>query len=182
MSGSPHKGFEDYMLEGPIAALDAIEKATGERQVNVTGYCLGGISALRRGTAWLQAKGDDRIKSATYLTTMVDFCDTGEVSLFIDRGRYRCNLEERINERGFLDGKMVDVTFRTLRANDLVWSFFVNSYLLGREPQAFRHSLLERRLHEHAGRHPYLSSCATCTWRTVYASRAVSPSPVSPSM
>jgi len=130
-----HKGFEDYMLEGPIAALDAIEKATGERQVNVTGYCLGGI-LLSATVAWMKAKGDDRIKSATYLTTMVDFCDTGEVSLFIDPDGIDA-LEERINERGFLDGKMVDVTFRTLRANDLVWSFFINSYLLGKSPKPF---------------------------------------------
>ena len=130
-----HKGFEDYMLEGAIAALDAIEKATGERQVNVTGYCLGGI-LLSAAAAWLKAKGDDRIKSATYLTTMVDFCDTGEVSLFIDEDGID-DLEKRINDRGFLDGKLVDVTFRTLRANDLVWSFFVNSYLLGKSPKPF---------------------------------------------
>jgi polyhydroxyalkanoate synthase len=129
------KGFEDYLLEGPIAALEAIEKATGERRVNVTGYCLGGI-LLSAATAWLKAKGDDRIKSASYLTTMVDFCDTGEVSLFIDEKGID-NLEERINERGFLDGKLVDVTFRTLRANDLIWSFFVNSYLLGKSPKPF---------------------------------------------
>ena len=129
------KGFEDYLLEGPIAALDAIEAATGERRVNVTGYCLGGI-LLSAAAAWLKAKGDDRIKSATYLTTMVDFCDTGEVSLFIDEDGLE-SLEERINERGFLDGKLVDVTFRTLRANDLVWSFFVNNYLLGQSPRPF---------------------------------------------
>jgi len=129
------KGFEDYLLEGPIAALDAIEAATGERRVNVTGYCLGGI-LLSAATAWLKAKGDDRIKSAAYLTTMVDFCDTGEVSLFIDEDGLD-SLEERINERGFLDGKLVDVTFRTLRANDLVWSFFVNNYLLGQSPKPF---------------------------------------------
>jgi polyhydroxyalkanoate synthase len=113
------KGFEDYMLEGPIAALDAI----------------GGI-LLSATAAWLKAKGDDRIKSATYLTTMVDFCDTGDISLFIDEEGID-SLEERINARGFLDGKMVDVTFRTLRANDLVWSFFVNSYLLGKSPKPF---------------------------------------------
>jgi polyhydroxyalkanoate synthase len=130
-----HKGFEDYLLEGPIAALDAIAAATGERRVNVTGYCLGGI-LLSAAAAWLKAKGDDRIKSATYLTTMVDFCDTGEVSLFIDEDGLE-SLEERINERGFLDGKLVDVTFRTLRANDLVWSFFVNNYLLGQSPKPF---------------------------------------------
>ena len=130
-----NKGFEDYMLEAPIAALDAIQEATGERQVNVAGYCLGGI-LLSAAAAWLKAKGDDRIKSASYLTTMVDFCDTGEVSLFIDEQALD-NLEERINERGFLDGKLVDVTFRTLRANDLVWSFFINSYLLGKSPKPF---------------------------------------------
>jgi len=130
-----HKGFEDYLLEGAIAALDAIEKATGERRVNVTGYCLGGI-LLSAAAAWLKTKGDDRIKSATYLTTMVDFCDTGEVDLFIDEAGID-DLEKRINERGFLDGKLVDVTFRTLRANDLVWSFFVNSYLLGKSPKPF---------------------------------------------
>ncbi len=129
------KGFEDYLLEGPIAALDAIQQATGERQVNVTGYCLGGI-LLSAAAAWLKAKGDDRIKSATYLTTMVDFCDTGEVSLFIDEQGID-TLEERINARGFLDGKLVDVTFRTLRANDLVWSFFVSNYLLGKSPKPF---------------------------------------------
>ncbi len=129
------KGFEDYMLEGPIAALDAIHQATGERRVNVTGYCLGGI-LLSAASAWLQARGDDRIKSATYLTTMVDFCDTGEVSLFIDE-QGLASLESHINERGFLDGKLVDVTFRTLRANDLIWSFFVNSYLLGKSPKPF---------------------------------------------
>jgi polyhydroxyalkanoate synthase len=129
------KGFDDYMLEGPIAALDAIHEATGERRVNVTGYCLGGI-LLSAVSAWLKSKGDDRIKSATYLTTMVDFCDTGEISLFIDEQGIE-SLENRINERGFLDGKLVDVTFRTLRANDLVWSFFVNSYLLGKSPKPF---------------------------------------------
>ncbi len=129
------KGFEDYLLEGPIAALGAIQAATGERQVNVTGYCLGGI-LLSAAAAWLTAKGDDRIKSASYLTAMVDFCDTGEVSLFIDEQGID-TLEQRIKERGFLDGKLVDVTFRTLRANDLVWSFFINSYLLGKSPKPF---------------------------------------------
>jgi len=129
------KNFEDYLLQGPIAALDAVREATGERRVNVTGYCLGGI-LLSAAAAWLDARGDDRIKSATYLTTMVDFSDTGEVSLFIDEEGLDA-LEKRINERGYLDGKLVDVTFRALRANDLMWSFFVNSYLLGKSPKPF---------------------------------------------
>jgi polyhydroxyalkanoate synthase len=123
------------MLEGPLAAMDAIAEATGERELNVAGYCLGGI-LLAATAAWLKAKGDERIKSATYLTAMVDYSDVGDVGLFIDENGLE-SLEKRINERGYLDGKKVDVTFRTLRANDLVWSFFVNSYLLGQSPKPF---------------------------------------------
>ena len=130
-----HKGFEDYMLEGPVAALDAIRDTTGEEHVNVAGYCLGGI-LLAATMAWLAAKGDRRVTSATYLTTMVDFSDPGEVGLFIDEEGL-ASLEKQIEERGYLDGKVVDLTFRTLRANDLIWSFYVQSYLLGKSPRPF---------------------------------------------
>ncbi len=130
-----HKSFEDYMLQGPLAALDAIEQATGEREVNAVGYCLGGI-LLAATLAWMTAKGDDRIKSATLLTSMVDFTDTGEVSMFID-DKGIAELERRINEQGYLDGRSVYDTFRSLRANDLIWSFYVNNYLLGNKPAAF---------------------------------------------
>jgi len=129
------RGFEDYMRLGPLAAMDAIEKATGERQVNVAGYCLGGI-LLAATTAYLQALGDDRIASATYLTTMVDFEDVGEISLFIDETSLD-DLEARINAQGLLDGRSVARTWRALRANDLIWSFYVNSYLLGKSPRPF---------------------------------------------
>jgi polyhydroxyalkanoate synthase len=129
------RGFEDYMKLGPLAALDAIEKATGEKEVNVAGYCLGGI-LLAATTAYLQALGDDRIASATYLTTMVDFEDVGEISLFIDETSLD-DLEARINAQGLLDGRSVARTWRALRANDLIWSFHVNSYLLGKSPRAF---------------------------------------------
>lgn len=130
-----HKDFEDYMLEGPLAALDAIEKATGERGVNVAGYCLGGI-LLSATLAWMAARKDDRIKSAMLLTTMVDFGDTGEVSLFIDKDGLR-DLEAKIREKGYLEGQKVFDTFRTLRANDLIWTFYINNYLLGRNPPPF---------------------------------------------
>jgi len=130
-----HKSFEDYMLQGPLAALDAIEQATGEREVNVVGYCLGGI-LIAAALAWMAAKGDDRVRSATLLTTMVDFSDTGEVSLFIDEAGMD-SLEKKIWEQGYLDGRSVYDTFRSLRANDLVWSFYVNSYLMGNKPAAF---------------------------------------------
>ena len=130
-----HKSFEHYMLEGPIAALDAIEQATGESEVNVVGYCLGGI-LLSATLAWMAARGDTRVRSATLLTTMVDFGDTGEVSLFIDE-KGMDSLEKKIWEQGYLDGRSVYDTFRSLRANDLVWSFYVNNYLMGNKPAAF---------------------------------------------
>lgn len=130
-----HKDFEDYMLEGPLAALDAIEKATGEREVNAVGYCLGGI-LLSATLAWMAARKDPRIKSATLLTTMVDFCDTGDVSLFIDHKGIE-NLEKQIKEKGYLEGRKVFDTFRVLRANDLVWSFYINNYLMGKSPAPF---------------------------------------------
>ena len=128
------KGFEDYMLEGPFAALEAIERATGEREVNAVGYCLGGIllSAL---SAWLTARDDARLASTTYLATMVDFSDVGPVGVFIDEDGLP-DLESAIAARGYLSGRQVADTWRSVRANDLVWSFWVNGYLLGREPPA----------------------------------------------
>jgi polyhydroxyalkanoate synthase len=130
------KSFEDYMREGILAALDAVERTTGEREVNAVGYCLGGI--LLAGTmAWLTAKGEHgRVKSATYLTTMVDFSDVGDIRLFIDEASLE-SLEAKIKEVGYLDGRSVADTFRAIRANDLLWSFFVNAYLLGKSVQAF---------------------------------------------
>lgn len=128
------KGFDDYMLEGPFAALEAIERATGEREVNAVGYCLGGIllSAL---SAWLRARDDARLASTTYLATMVDFSDVGAVGVFIDEEGLPA-LESAISAQGYLSGQQVADTWRAVRANDLVWSFYVNSYLLGKEPPA----------------------------------------------
>ena len=130
-----HKSFEDYLLEGPLAALDAIEAATGERNANVIGYCLGGI-LLAAAAAYLTAKGDDRMKGATYLNTMVDFSDVGDISLFIDADSLD-GLEASINAAGYLDGRQIADTFKSIRANDLIWSFFVNNDLMGREPRAW---------------------------------------------
>jgi polyhydroxyalkanoate synthase len=129
------KSFEDYMLEGPLEALDQIEKATGERQVNAIGYCLGG-TLLSSTLAYMAAKGDDRILTGTFFTTMNDFTDAGELSVFIDEAQLQA-LEERMNTQGFLDGSEMAGTFNMLRANDLIWSFVVNNYLLGKEPFPF---------------------------------------------
>lgn len=130
-----HKGFEHYMLEGPLAALDAIEKATGERQSNAIGYCLGG-TLLASTLAWMKAKNDQRIGAATFFTTLVDFKEPGELGVFIDEEQLAA-LEEIMARRGYLDGSEMATTFNLLRANDLVWSFVVNNYLMGKEPFPF---------------------------------------------
>jgi polyhydroxyalkanoate synthase len=130
------KSFSDYMLEGPLAALDAIERATGEKSANVIGYCLGG-TLLASTLAYLAAKKkSDRIASATFFTSMVDFAEAGELGVFIDETQLE-SLEQKMNERGYLEGSEMATTFNMLRANDLIWSFVINNYLLGKEPFPF---------------------------------------------
>ena len=130
-----HKNFDDYMTEGVFAALDAIEKATKTREVNAIGYCLGG-TLLAATLGYMAAKGDDRIKSATFFVTLTDFTDAGELGVFIDE-EVLSSLEEKMHRRGFLEGGDMATTFNMLRANDLIWSFVVNNYLLGKEPFPF---------------------------------------------
>jgi len=129
------KTFEDYMLEGPLAALEAIEQATGEREVNAIGYCLGG-TLLGCTLGYMAARGDERIKSATFFVSLLDFSIPGELGVFIDEKQVE-NLEKRMNERGYLEGSEMATTFNMLRANDLIWSFVINNYLMGKEPFPF---------------------------------------------
>jgi polyhydroxyalkanoate synthase len=129
------KGFEDYMSEGPLAALDAIEAATGSTEVNVVGYCLGG-TLLSATLSYMKSKNDRRIKSATLLTTLIDFSQAGELSLFVDDEQLRM-VEERMEQDGFFDGCDMATTFNMLKANDMIWSFFINNYLLGKSPFPF---------------------------------------------
>ena len=129
------KNFDDYMVEGVFAALNVIEKATGMREVNAIGYCLGG-TLLAATLGYMEAKGDDRIKSATFFVTLTDFTDAGELGVFIDEEMLN-SLEEKMHRRGFLEGSDMATTFNMLRANDLIWSFVVNNYLLGKEPFPF---------------------------------------------
>jgi len=127
--------FADYMTQGPLAALDAIEAATGEQLVNIIGYCLGG-TLVASALAFMAVKNDKRIASATFFTTMVDFEEAGELSVFIDEEQLAA-LEEKMHERGYLEGSDMATTFNMLRANDLIWSFVVNNYLMGKEPFPF---------------------------------------------
>ena len=123
------------MLDGPLAALDAIEQATGEREVNVLGFCIGGI-LIASTLGYLAAKGDDRIKSATFLASLFDFKEVGEVAVFIDDEQI-AHMEEHLREKGYLEGHHMADMFNMMRENDLIWSFVVNNYLLGREPPPF---------------------------------------------
>ena len=130
-----HKRFDDYLAEGVLAALDAIEKATGEREANVVGYCLGG-TLLASALAYLAATKDGRIVSATFLASMIDFSEAGELEVFIDEQQVAA-LEKRMQKRGYLEGSEMATTFNMLRSNDLIWSFVINNYLLGRDPFPF---------------------------------------------
>jgi polyhydroxyalkanoate synthase len=129
------KTFEDYMLEGPLAALDAIERATGERSITAIGYCIGG-TLMAATLAYMAAKGDDRIAAVTFFTTLVDFAEAGDLEVFIDEEQLK-ELETKMAERGYLEGSEMASTFSMLRSNDLIWNYVVNNYLLGKEPFPF---------------------------------------------
>ncbi|MCW5771489.1 MAG: class I poly(R)-hydroxyalkanoic acid synthase [Rhodospirillaceae bacterium] len=129
------KSFEDYMDEGLLDALTAIEKATGEREINLIGYCLGGTLSAAT-LAYMAANGDKRVKSVTFFTTLVDFRDAGDLTVFIDEEQLK-SLESRMSKKGYLEGADMATTFNMLRANDLIWSFVVNNYLLGKDPFPF---------------------------------------------
>ncbi len=129
------KTFEDYMTEGTLAAVDAVEQATGESEINIIGYCLGGTLTAAT-LAYMAATGDKRVKSATFFTTLVDFKDAGDLTIFIDEEQLK-SLEARMAKKGYLEGADMAGTFNMLRANDLIWSFVVNNYLLGKDPFPF---------------------------------------------
>ena len=130
-----HKTFESYLDEGALAALDAIERAIGERDVTIIGYCLGGTLTACL-LAWMAAEGDNRIKAATFFTTMTDFSDPGELGVFIDEEQLDL-IEKHMKEKGYLEARHMQKVFNLMRANDLIWGFVVNNYLMGREPMAF---------------------------------------------
>lgn len=129
-------GFDGYLENGVLEATRQIETITGEKSVNAVGYCIGG-TLLAITLAHLAAKKQsDTIKSATFLTTLLDFKHAGELKLFIDEAQIDF-LESQMQERGYLDALYLQRTFSSLRANDLIWSFVVNNYLMGKEPSAF---------------------------------------------
>lgn len=124
--------LEHYLLQGLLPALEATTRASGEQEVSALGYCIGG-TLLSAGLGYLAARGDERIRNATLLTTQVDFSEPGDLAAFIDEPQLE-RLEAQMRQRGYLDGVDMMTTFNLLRAKDLFWSFVVNNYLLGREP------------------------------------------------
>jgi polyhydroxyalkanoate synthase len=129
------KDFDAYMHEGILTALDCIEQATGEREVAAIGYCVGG-TLLAATLGYMAAVGDKRIGAVTFFTALVDFVDSGDLKVFVDAEQLKA-VEERMAEQGYLEGSQMANAFNMLRPNDLIWSYYVNNYLKGKEPMPF---------------------------------------------
>ena len=132
---SAQKTFEDYVREGPVAALDAIQKVTGEDRVHTIGYCVGG-TLLSVTLAAMAAWRDERIMSATLFAAQVDFTFAGDLKVFVDEKQVE-TLEQRMTERGYLEGRKMATVFNLMRSNDLIWPYVINNYLKGKAPFPF---------------------------------------------
>lgn len=130
-----HKSFFDYLNEGPITAISVIQKQLRVKKINTMGFCIGG-TLLASLLAYYQASAESPINSATFLATMIDFSDPGDISIFIDE-KQLTKLEKHMNERGFLAGHVMAGAFNSLRASDLIWSFFINNYLRAKTHKPF---------------------------------------------
>jgi len=130
------KDWEAYIREGLQFALDAVETATGEKQVNAIGYCVGGTLLAVTLAYIAQGKRPERIKSATFFTTQVDFTYAGELLAFVDENQIQA-VEEMMTKTGYLAGGKMAGAFNMLRPNDLIWSYMVNNYLKGKQPPPF---------------------------------------------
>ncbi|MDQ2634686.1 MAG: class I poly(R)-hydroxyalkanoic acid synthase [Pseudomonadota bacterium] len=129
------KNWEAYIREGLEYGLDTIEKATGEREVNAVGYCVGG-TLLAAALALMAQEGDDRIRSATLFATQVDFTHAGDLKVFVDEDQVAA-VERSMSGKGYLDGTRMAAAFNMLRSGDLIWPYVVNNYLRGKDPLPF---------------------------------------------
>lgn len=130
-----HISWEDYMDKGALTAMDVVKKITKSEKVNALGFCIGG-TLLGSVLAALTAQNKNYVESATFLTTMLDFSDTGDVSVYVDKNQVE-KREMELSEKGVMSGKAMSDTFSQLRANDLIWSYVVNNYLKGKTPPPF---------------------------------------------
>jgi polyhydroxyalkanoate synthase len=129
------KTFEDYMREGIFGAVEAVIRQTGSPKINALGYCVGG-TLLASALAYMAAKNDNRIASASFLAAQVDFSEAGDLLVFIDDAQLN-SLEEMMAEQGYLDGSRMAAVFNMLRPRDLIWPYVINNYLLGKKPFPF---------------------------------------------
>ncbi len=129
------KGLVDYMEEGPRKAIEVIKKQMACTKVNTVGFCIGG-TLLATTLAYNRAHNDKSINSATFLASMIDFSDPGDIAALIDEAQVK-KIEEEMHSRGYLPGKVMANSFNSLRANDLVWSFFIKNYLQGKAAVPF---------------------------------------------
>ncbi|MFS8041126.1 class I poly(R)-hydroxyalkanoic acid synthase [Xanthobacter sp. AM33] len=129
------KGFDDYMRDGIMTALDQVAIASGERQAHAMGYCVGG-TLLATTLAYMAATGDDRIASATFLTTQIDFTHAGDLKVFVDEDQL-ASIERKMKDMGYLEGSKMASAFNLLRSNDLIWPYVVNNYMKGKAPFPF---------------------------------------------
>jgi polyhydroxyalkanoate synthase subunit PhaC len=127
--------MDDYLLSGPLTALDVITDITGSEKVNLLGLCLGGTLTMAT-LAYLDATGQDRINNATFLNTLIDFSEPGVMGVFTDE-RTVAKLERSMQKTGFLPAENMATTFNLMRGNDLIWNYVVSNWLLGQEPPPF---------------------------------------------
>src|SRR3954463_15513777 len=126
------KTWEDYMKEGPLAAMDVIERVTGEMKIHTMGYCVGG-TMLATTLAWLAERRQVRVTSATFFAAQVDFTHAGDLLVFVDEDQISA-LERDMQTTGVLEGSKMAMAFNMLRSNDLIWSYVVSNYLKGKPP------------------------------------------------
>jgi polyhydroxyalkanoate synthase len=129
------KTWDDYIGEGPIEAIRVIREITGAKQMNALGFCVGG-TLLGTALAVLAARGEKPLASATFLTTLLDFKETGILDLFIDENVVKFR-EMQMGQGGLMKGQDLATTFSFLRPNDLVWNYVVGNYLKGETPPPF---------------------------------------------
>ncbi|WAJ30732.1 class I poly(R)-hydroxyalkanoic acid synthase [Antarcticirhabdus aurantiaca] len=128
-------GWGDYIRDGIAFGLDTVERSTGEREANLIGYCVGG-TLLAASLSYLKERGDERIRSCTFLTTQIDFTHAGDLKVFVDEAQLAL-LDRVMEAKGYLDGTQMSAAFNLLRSGELIWPYFVNNYLKGKEPLPF---------------------------------------------
>ncbi|MBT0963652.1 PHA/PHB synthase family protein [Denitromonas iodatirespirans] len=130
-----HASWDDYLEQGPLAALDVVRQVTGVKKPNVLGFCVGG-TLLTSALAVARGRGEDPVESLTLMTTLLDFADAGELGCLVDETSVAAR-EATIGKGGLLPGQELANVFSALRANDLVWQYVVGNYLKGDKPAAF---------------------------------------------